>query len=78
MADDGWIRMYDIFGKSVVPANSAEIIIRAVRKAVKRGDVASTAKWQLVEFWAADYLAGVETDRQERLQAAVDEANEEA
>jgi hypothetical protein len=75
MADERWIRLYDLLGQSVVPPDSAEVIERAVDKAVKRGDVSYRARWQLIEFWAADYLAGVETDRQEEIKSAVRKAN---
>jgi DNA-binding transcriptional regulator YdaS (Cro superfamily) len=54
-----WTRLHDILGKSVVPPESAVVIERAVEIAVRRGDVAPNARWQLVEFWAANYLAGV-------------------
>ena len=53
-----WIRLHDILGKSVVPPESAEVIERAVEIAVRRGDVAPNAAWMLVEYWAADYIAG--------------------
>jgi hypothetical protein len=69
--------MYDLFGQSTVPPEAAEVIEHAVSKAIERGDVSPNAAWQLVEFWAADYLAGVETDRQHQLQGAVDRANQQ-
>lgn len=68
--------MYDIFGKSVVPPDAAEVIEHAVEKAIERGDVSPGAAYLLVEYWAADYLAGVETDRQQQLQAEVQRAND--
>ena len=65
-----WVRLHDILGKSVVPPESAVVIERAVEVAIRRGDVAPSAAWQLVEFWAASYLAGVSL---EELDAQLDE-----
>lgn len=52
-----WVRMRTIFGESVMPPESAAIVLRAVRRAVAVGDVSPKARWQIVERWAADYLA---------------------
>jgi hypothetical protein len=80
MADGSsrWVRMHDIFGKSLLPPDSAEVVEKAVEVAIERGDVAPNAAYLLVEYWAADYLAGVPTDRQRDVQRAADRANREA
>jgi hypothetical protein len=70
-----WVRLYDILGQSTVPPDAAKVIAKAVEKAVEVGDVSARARWQIVEFWAADYLAGAETDHQKRVRRAVDSAN---
>ena len=56
--------MRTLFGESVVPPESAAIIMRAVNRAVAVGDVPRNARWMFVEFLAADYLAGQYTERE--------------
>lgn len=56
-APEGWVRMRTIFGKSVVPQDQAEVIAKAVRRAVALRDVSPKARWMIVELWAANYLA---------------------
>ena len=60
----GWVRMRDIFGLSVMPPESAAVVVRAVNRAVAVGDCPRNARWQMVELWAADYLAGQYTERE--------------
>lgn len=48
--------MFTLFNGSVLPPDSAAIVARAVNRAVAVGDVSRIARWQIVEFWAADYL----------------------
>ncbi len=76
MANERWVRVHDLFGKSVVPPDAAKVIQRAVAVAIERGDVSAGAAWQLIEFWAADYLAGVDTERQWRIRTKVQRINE--
>jgi hypothetical protein len=73
-----WVRLYHIFDQSVVPPESAEVIQRAVDKAVEVGDVRRSSKWQIIELWAADYLAGAQTDYEHDLEQVIGRANEEA
>ena len=40
-----------------MPAEAAEVVRQALRKATENGDVGD-GKWRLVEMLAADYLAG--------------------
>lgn len=70
--------MRTLFGESVVPPESAAIIMRAVNRAVAVGDVPRNARWMFVEFLAADYLAGQRTERQQAIAAAADAANRSA
>jgi hypothetical protein len=55
--------MRTIFGKSVLPPDSAQVVIRAVNLMVATRDVSPRARFQAVELWAADYLAGVDAQR---------------
>ena len=52
-----WVRMRTIFGESVMPPDSAAVVMRAVNRAVAVGDAPRNARWMIVELWAADYLA---------------------
>jgi hypothetical protein len=70
-----WVRLFDILDQSVVPPDAAEVIQRAVDKAVEQGDVRRSSKWKIIELWAADYLAGAQTDYEHDLEVAVEKAN---
>jgi len=48
----------NLFGSSYIPKEAAQIIRDAVDKMIKDKTVCSTNKWQAIEYWAADYLAG--------------------
>lgn len=79
MSDEGerpakgerWVRMYDLFGLSVIPPESAKVVARALNIMVATGDCPRNARWQAVELWAADYLAGYEAHKA-LLRAAAD------
>lgn len=47
-----------VFGSAAIPVESAEVIKKALKKAEKDGTITSKNKWQMIEYWAADYLAG--------------------
>jgi len=64
--DGSWVRMKYIFGLSVLPPESAAIVIRAVNLAASLGDVSRRARWQIIEFWAAQYLQDYETEKKAR------------
>ena len=53
-----WVRMRTIFGESVLPPDVAATVVRAVNRAVAVGDVSRTARWQFLEWMAAEYLNG--------------------
>lgn len=53
-----WVPLSSIFGTSKVPAAAARIIKKALDKSTSTGDVSSDAKWQFIEYLAADYLGG--------------------
>ena len=70
--------MRTIFGLSVLPPDSARVVIRAVKRAVALRHVSPNAPWQIIELWAADYLASVETERQQAIREAAEAANRAA
>lgn len=54
----GWVPMAGCFGNDRIPAASAVVINQALNKMMTKGDVNEENRWQALEFWAADYLAG--------------------
>lgn len=53
-----WVQLTGLFGSSAVPAEAAETIRQAIKKAEKEGTVTSKNRWQLIEYLCADYLGG--------------------
>ena len=53
-----WVQLTSIFGSSAVPKEAAEVITQAVKKMCEEGIVGQKNKWQAIEYWAADFLAG--------------------
>lgn len=60
-AHKGWVPLSSILGTDYVPAEAADVIRRAVEKMVSAGEIEGKNKWQALEYWAADYLAGDES-----------------
>lgn len=56
--EEEWTYLTKLFGSSAVPAESAEVIKQAIKKAEKDGTVTSKNRWQLIEYLCADYLSG--------------------
>ena len=56
--DTDWTYLAKIFGSAAIPVESAEVIKKALKKAEKDSVISSKNKWQMIEYWAADYLAG--------------------
>lgn len=56
--EDDWTYLTKLFGSNAIPAESAATITKAIKKAEKEGTVTSKNRWQLIEVWAIDYLAG--------------------
>jgi hypothetical protein len=54
-----WAPLETVLGGREMPPAAAAVVARAVDHMVSSGDVSGTAKWQALEFWASDYLAGV-------------------
>jgi hypothetical protein len=55
---NNWIPLSTILNQNKIPAKSAEVLKRAVDKMVSNGDLTKDNKWQVLEYLAADYLAG--------------------
>jgi len=53
-----WVPLSSIFGTDQVPISVANIILKAVKKMVDRGEVGQKNKFQALEYLAAEYLAG--------------------
>jgi len=53
-----WVQLAAIFGSPAVPKESADVIRKALDKMLEDGEVGGKNKWQAVEYWAADCLAG--------------------
>lgn len=53
-----WVQLTSLLGTPAIPKEAADIIREAVDKMTKEGTVGAKNKWQALEYWAADYLAG--------------------
>src|SRR3989475_1223428 len=50
------VHLKDIFGTAWVPKGAASVMRDAVQKMVEAGDIGQTNRWQVLEYWAAEYL----------------------
>lgn len=57
-----WLPLATIVNTENVPVQVAGTMRRAIKLMTKRGEVSPDAPWQALEFWAADYLAGVQAE----------------
>lgn len=53
-----WVQLPNLFGSPAIPKEAADTITQALDKMVKEGEIGPKNKWQALEYWAADYLAG--------------------
>ena len=53
-----WTYLAKLFGSNAIPADAANVIQQAIKKAEKEGTVTSKNRWQLIEYLCADYLGG--------------------
>lgn len=53
-----WVPLSSIIGGASIPAEAADVIRQAVKKAEKEGTITSKNRWQLIEYLCADYLGG--------------------
>ena len=51
-----WTYLTKVFGSNSIPADAAEVIQQALKKAEKEGVVSKKNRWQLIEYLCADYL----------------------
>jgi len=58
LQDGTWVTLDGVVGRRAIPAESARVIREGLDEAEKRGDVTEKGRFQAIEFWAADYLAG--------------------
>lgn len=54
---EDWTYLTKIFGSNAIPAESAEVIKKALKKAEKEGSITSKNRWKLIEILAANYLS---------------------
>ena len=52
------VQLPNLFGSPAIPKEAADTIAQALDKMVKEGEIGPKNKWQALEYWAADYLAG--------------------
>lgn len=53
-----WHQLTSLFGSPAIPAEAAEVITQALAKMESDGAIGTKNKWQALEYWAANYLAG--------------------
>lgn len=56
--EQDWTYLTKLFGSNAIPAESAEVITKAIKKAEKEGQITSKNRWQLIEMLAQGYLEG--------------------
>jgi hypothetical protein len=52
------VALRDLLGSTYIPVSAAKVIKEAVDKMEREGNVGPKNRWQVLEMWAADYLAG--------------------
>lgn len=55
---DEWVQLTTLFGSPAIPKESADVIMEALKKMTDDGTVGPKNKWEALEYWAADFLAG--------------------
>lgn len=53
-----WVQLTTLFGSAAIPKDAADVITEALKRMSEDGTVGTKNKWQALEYWAADYLAG--------------------
>lgn len=53
-----WEQLSTLFGSPAIPREAAEVIREALKRMTEEGEVGAKNKWQAIEYWAANYLAG--------------------
>lgn len=52
-----WVRLDSVFGTDAVPAAVGRVIREAIEVAATRDEINPEHPWQILEWWAATYLA---------------------
>lgn len=52
------VSVRDLIKSAYIPKESAEVIRRAIEKAENEKSITNKNRWQILEYWAADYLGG--------------------
>lgn len=55
---EDWTYLTKVFGSNAIPADTAEVITKAIKKAEKEGLVTSKNRYFLLEQWATEFLSG--------------------
>lgn len=53
-----WVQLTTLFGSPAIPMEAAEVITEALKKMEANEEIGAKNKWQALEYWAANYLAG--------------------
>lgn len=53
-----WVQLSNLLGSPAIPKEAADIIEEALKKMTQEGEIGAKNKWQALEYWAANYLAG--------------------
>jgi hypothetical protein len=53
-----FVPLSSVLGTEFIPSESLAVIKKAVDKMMSKGDITKKNKWQALEYWAAEYLAG--------------------
>jgi hypothetical protein len=56
-SEEEWVRTESIFGTDAVPATLGRVLLEAIARAVRRGDISGAHPWHWLEVAAADELA---------------------
>lgn len=56
--EEDWTYLTKLFGSNAIPASSAEIITKAIKKAEKEGMVTTKNRWEWIVNMASEYLEG--------------------
>lgn len=64
LSDGKWVTIDSVIGRRTIPAESARVIMQALEEAEAREDVTKKSRFQALEYWAADYLAGALAEEQ--------------
>lgn len=53
-----FVPISSVLGEDYIPSETASVLKKAVDKMISKGDITNKNKWQIIEYLAADFLAG--------------------